>query len=96
MGPGAVELVGEGVDGEVDPVEVVGDLPASVELAAPCSDRALDIPVGLGGSRREHPEGDAALSALPLELGLTEFRHMLDWPRPIGWRLTKGRGSRGR
>ena len=59
-GPGAVELVGEGVDEEVDPVEIVGDLPASVDLAAPYSDGALDVPIKLRGSRREHPEGDAA------------------------------------
>ena len=65
----AVELVGEGVDEAVDFVQVVGDVPASVEFAAPGSDRPLDGSIELGGSRWETPEFDAELLALLLKLG---------------------------
>ena len=80
-GPDAAELVGEGVGEEVDPVEVVGDLPASAELAAPSADGALGVSVVPGGPWRECPEGDAALLELLFELG-PELRSAVDLDNP--------------
>lgn len=57
------EITREGVDEEVEPVEVVWIHPAPGEHVAPCSECALDVPVELGG------RGGSILRAMP------RFRH---------------------
>ena len=55
VGPHAVELVRERVDEAVHLDQVVGDVPASVELVAPGSVRPFDVPIELRPPRRPFP-----------------------------------------